>query len=260
MKLTWMGTNSLIIETAEDRIGIDPYVQLRGAENPNSPDDFRDIETFLITHGHFDHLMSVPELLQDRENEHTVFCTQTPAGTLDKYCADTDMVVRIEPGMQFSLGNIGVKVMQGKHIHFDARLIARTFLSPRVLRFGLNLPLVLWAFTHYPENGETLVYELTAEGKRIQILGSLGLHEEETYEPGADLLVMPYQGSSYLEQTADRILQVLQPKRVLLTHFDDAFPPLSGTVDLTGLRELMREKYPQIKVVRPKSGKSISLQ
>lgn len=68
-------------------------------------------------------------------------------------------------------------------------------------------------------------------------MGSLGLSENEDYQEGADLLCLPYQGSSTLEAHARKVLQRLKPKAVLLTHFDDAYPPVSDTVETEGLKE-----------------------
>ena len=61
MEITWFGTNSLLIEAEGERIGVDPFPELRGAENPNRTEDFQKADTILITHGHFDHLVFLPE-------------------------------------------------------------------------------------------------------------------------------------------------------------------------------------------------------
>ena len=57
MKITWLGTASVRIETEGERILFDPFVQLAGGENPNCIDDFWQDRTLFITHGHLDHLM-----------------------------------------------------------------------------------------------------------------------------------------------------------------------------------------------------------
>ena len=95
MKITWMGTNALLVEAAGKRILFDPFVELRGADNPNTIDDFMEEEIIFITHGHFDHLYVVPHLLENGSNEPTIFCTKTPAETLEKFCEDTGMNVSV---------------------------------------------------------------------------------------------------------------------------------------------------------------------
>ena len=47
--------------------------------------------------------------------------------------------------------------------------------------------------------------------------------------------------------------------RILLDHFDDAFPPVSEHVDTRRFKKLMDEEYPQIKVVKPTAGKTVVL-
>ena len=41
------------------------------------------------------------------------------------------------------------------------------------------------------------MYEVHAEGKRLQVMGSLGLQEDQEYPQGADLLILPFQGSEF---------------------------------------------------------------
>ena len=76
---------------------------------------------------------------------------------------------------------------------------------------------------------------------------------------GADLLILPYQGSCELEREAERFIERLRPKKILLTHFDNAFPPLSRSVDTRPLKRMMDEKYPEIAVVKPTYGKKVKI-
>ena len=254
---------------------IDPFVEMEGGQNPNCLEDFTGADTIFITHGHFDHLLFVPELLDTEAGEDgedcqngdekevssvpTVFCTRAAADTLEDLCENTDTVAVVSPGMEFRMRDVKVRVLKGKHIRFDRSLIRQTLCSARILKYFRNFLLIAWSVLQFKEHGETVVYELEAEGKRIQLMGSLGLDPSQTYRPGADLLVLPYQGSSFLEKEADQVIRTLQPRRILLSHFDDAFPPVSSSVDLRGLKRLMKEKYPQIQIVKPVAGRSIVL-
>lgn len=83
VKITWYGTASLSVETETSGILIDPFLTLRGSENHSTMEDFKSFDTILLTHGHVDHLVSIPKIMKQNE-ESVVFCTETPAETLEK--------------------------------------------------------------------------------------------------------------------------------------------------------------------------------
>ena len=260
MKITWYGTASVLLEAAGERILFDPFVQIRGGENPNSLDDFAGEKYICVTHGHLDHLMEVTEFL-DRESlvEATVYCGSVAANTLEEQGMDCSNVVLVCPGMQWRIGKMQIAVLNAKHSVPGPGLSFRTICSFRMLKYFWNAIFLASINKQFPEGGETFLYEVTAEGKRIQIMGSLGLDEKENYQTGADLLVLPFQGTGHLEQKAIEIVERLQPKRVMLDHFDDAIPPVSHSVDTRKFKKLMDQKYPAVQVVKPTAGKALEI-
>ena len=104
-----------------------------------------------------------------------------------------------------------------------------------------------------------MAFDVKAEHRELLILGSLALDPAETYPEGVDVLILPYQGNNDLPARAEEVLSRLRPKAVVLSHFDNAFPPMSRDVDLQPLKKLMAEKFPHIKVVKPTAGKAIEL-
>ncbi len=282
MKITWFGTASILIEPEaaqgdpDKRLLFDPFLEWAGGENPNSYEDFAGETNICITHGHLDHLYLIPAILEqplseEEENclqsggypfhgaDATVYCTQTPADTLASMVTDTSNIVLIRPGLRFSISDMDISVLPGKHTQFDLRLIRHTLLNPKLLRhFGTALK-IGYLHRHYPENKETVAYEIKCEGKRILLLGSLALREDYEYPTGADLLILPFQGRSNVAEAALKIVERLSPKRILLDHFDDAFPPISHSVDTRSFKRLMDQKYPHIQVVKPKAGKPVHL-
>ena len=255
IRITWKGTAAFVLEAAGERILFDPFVQIRGGENPGSIDEFLGEETIFITHGHFDHLCRVPQLLE--EGDATVFCTARPAKTLERYTQEMDQVAQIRVGDTIPIGGVKIRVLKGKHIEFQMKRIFDTMTPLRVLRHWRNMPFLLWANREFQEGDETVAFEIKAEGKTLLLLGSLALDERETYPTGADLLILPYSGNHDLVGEADRIIDRLRPRRILLSHFDDGFPPMSRSVDTSGLKRLIKEKWPQIQVAKPVKDKPV---
>ena len=59
------------------------------------------------------------------------------------------------------------------------------------------------------------------------------------YPTGADLMVLPYQGTSDLLTPAAAVIDRLKPRAVLLDHWDDAFPPVSSAVDTSDIHSAL---------------------
>lgn len=260
MKITWLGTASIRIEAEDERVLFDPFVQFIGGENPNCIEEFLEDETICVTHGHLDHLMEVTEFLEEESaGEATVFCGSVAADTLSKLVEDTSNVVRVEPGTCFRIGKISFKVWEGRHAKPGLKMRLKKLFSYRTVKYFRNALALGYLNLKFPERGQTLLYELRAEGKTVLVMGSLGLKEGVSYPEGADLLILPYQGSARLEQDALEVVERLKPKRIMLDHFDDAFPPVSDTVDTRSFKRLMDERYPQISVVRPVYKKTVEI-
>ena len=242
MKITWFGTASLAVETEKGRLLIDPFVPFRGSPTKVKPSDFAGYDAALVTHGHFDHIMSLPDL--EREYPMPIFCTRTPAATLIRLGVPRERIHVFAPGEPFEATGMRITPCQSRHIVFDKPLLRRTIFNRRMLRCAYNLPRAVRGFLRYPENGETVAFLIEGEGKRLMAMGSLNLAEGVAYPTDADLLALPYQGSSDLLTPALAIVERLKPKSVLLDHCDDAFPPVSADIDTSDIESALAGKLP----------------
>ena len=133
MKITWYGTASILLESEGERLLFDPFVELAGASNPNSLEDFVQETDICITHGHVDHLFFIPEILE--QADATVFATRAVMNTLEGWVEDTGCLVEVEPGYSWRQGNMRITVLKGKHTSFCAKTVFRKLLNPRLLRY-----------------------------------------------------------------------------------------------------------------------------
>ncbi|MDR3086156.1 MAG: hypothetical protein LBU47_07580 [Christensenellaceae bacterium] len=245
--LRWLGCATLLACLGGERFCFDPFLPLPGAENPLSQADFAGVKRFFLSHGHIDHRLGLPGLLQ---RGALVYSGALPQKGLLKAGVLEEKLRLIAAGERLSFGGVELCALRGSHVRFDAPLVLTTMLSPRMLRFRRNAAFLLRAQRHYPK-GETLAFELSHEGKRLQILGSLGLGGE--LRPGADCLVLPYQGRSDLPRAALPIVEALRPKALFLDHFDDAFPPLSRRVDPEPFLLQLKKRFPEIRAILPRA-------
>ncbi|MCC8082123.1 MAG: MBL fold metallo-hydrolase [Lachnospiraceae bacterium] len=260
MEITWYGTASIYIEVSGTSLLFDPFFKYlpEGYEadelRKQREKVFGTAANILITHGHLDHLSSVPTLY--RNKPCTVFVTDTPATTLTKQGFPKMKIHRIEPGNILQFPDVSVYVYQGKHIRFDAGLIMQKVFRlsswkqfPRLIHL-LNLN------RQYKENGEIVFYEIRADGKRVQIMGSADLADGMEYPAEADVLILPHQGRSDFDSHNDAIIKELKPKRVLLDHYDDAFPPLS---EMTSVDDFCRRMSVEVPTEKMLEGKRIKI-
>jgi L-ascorbate metabolism protein UlaG (beta-lactamase superfamily) len=233
MKLSWHGTASILLESDGYRIAFDPFLTIPLHETTCRRKlhaiKYRTAKSVLVTHGHFDHIMDIPRLYKDSDT--LIYATSTPCKTLMKRSMEREQLRVIIPGATFKLGNFTIRVYQGRHCRFDVGIILKTLFKPDSFLHLKRLMELVKLNRIYAENGETLFYEIEAEGKRIQLLGSMGLDLDTVYPTGADVLILPFQGTSNPARTVVPIINRLRPKRVCLDHYDNTFPPMSSHVD-----------------------------
>jgi len=256
MRLKWYGTATILLEQDGVQLLFDPFLSLNDNTFKPPIDELSKVDNILVTHGHLDHIVDIPVILGQGGDHAKVFCTATPRETLISKGVAEGNIQMISPGDCLVFDPFEVHVLKGKHILFDKRLIITTFFNPRMLRYRSNLKYMLKENKRCAEAGETVIYDIRVRDKRILLLGSMNLDEHTEYPKGVDLLILPLQGHSDIGKYAMRLIDHLQPKKILLDHFEDSFPPISSSVNTELFVSLMKNKYPGVPVICPRAGEA----
>lgn len=249
MRVTWYGTATIGIDDGESKILFDPFVRRNKKLEYSTPlEGFAGFDGVFITHGHFDHLYDVPRLTKVDKNV-TVYCTKTPAETLSRSGVPKNRVSVIEPGDTVEIGNFKITAYQSKHIKFDAGYILSVF--GRCTVFFPKLFYMFYHHLHMPENHEIVMYKIENGGKSILLSGSFGTVDGVEYPTDSDMFVLANGGNLSIPELTRPFIESTRPKRVLVDHFDDAFPPLTKRVCVEKFRDMMSETHPEIEFIIP---------
>lgn len=245
----WLGTAGFRIESDGIVILVDPYLSRSERARPVQdlrPADMADADFIFITHGHFDHIADVPEIVA--HSSASVYCSDVAARTLVKNGVPPARLNLLRRGDHIDPGGFRVDVETCRHIIFDHRLLLRT--APGVLREARSL---LPHVTGMP-SGPVLVYSFTYGGLTTMQLGSLGLKPEDL--PGRDLprpdiLFVPVQGHTDICRMAAQLAAAVRPRAVVPEHHDDFFPPVSRTVELEPFKRMVKRLLPECAYYEP---------
>ncbi|MCF0260499.1 MAG: hypothetical protein HUJ54_11635, partial [Erysipelotrichaceae bacterium] len=131
-----------------------------------------------------------------------------------------------------------IQVYSSRHIQFDDRLIKET--AVRVLKlkniakgavFGLKS--LIFSIT----DDDVFGFEITEGNRSLFLIGTGALRDDIEYPAGPDVFVLAYQGRSDLDAWCAPLIKRISPKRTILFHYDDAFPPISSRVRTERIRQ-----------------------
>ena len=246
MKITWYGAASLVMSEGGRSIAFDPFfctptgffTDKDASELPK--DVFSEVTDVFVTHGHFDHIYHLPKLSD--ESHFMIHCTQTPKKTLMRRGVPPERIEPAAASVTDTVSAFNVTAYGSRHCRYDFPVIIKTVFRKEFFKHPVHLARIIGAMVRFPEKGEILMYEVSCGGKRVQVLGSLGLDEHTDYPTDADILILPFQGRSHLDEYALGIVKRLKPRAVLLDHYDNAFPPVSDDIHTENFIKILSEK------------------
>lgn len=248
MRFRWLGTAGFEFNGNGKTLLIDPYLTRNPRAFPRQglrPDDFRHAEAVLVTHGHFDHIADVPEIV--RLSGCQVFASSSVCRILGWAGVPWRHLEPLRGGDRLHIGSFLVEAIPSRHVTFDTPLILET-----ALRCLTRLPELTGGFRSFiSPAGEVLGFLLHAEGKTFFHLGSAWLERRVMEGREVDFFLVPAQGRSDITSVAARLAAEVRPRVVVPHHHDDFYPPLSRSIDLDPFRRELEARIPGIRLLVP---------
>lgn len=256
MKITWYGTATIGIDDGKTKLLFDPFVRMNKKIETTPIEGFAGFDAVLITHGHFDHIYSIPELTEVDKNV-PIYCTETPKKTLMGKGVAEERFKTIRPDDVIEIGDFKIRVHRFRHIVFDPVYILT--VVPRCITMLPRLFRQAYMNKKMPEGGEIVAFEIEAEGKKIFLTGSFREYPHEVYPDDIDLLILANGGSIFVPEKTKGFIDRYLPKKIMVDHFDDAFPPVTREVSVERLRKMIKENHPDIEFIIPEICKAVEL-
>jgi len=236
--VTWLGVSTLLIDDGNSAVLTDGFFSRPGLRDVAlrrlrpSEERIRSclsragigrLSAVLPVHTHYDHALDsavVAEL-----TGAVLIGGESAANIARGQGMAEDRIVAAQPGVEMTLGDFGVTVVESRHCPPDR--------FPGVITGPVVPPARVGAY-RCGEAWSTLVKHRPS-GRRMLIEGSAGFrpgalqgHRAEVVYLGVGQLGM--QPRSYIEQYWEHSVRTVGARRVVLIHWDDFFRPLSAPV------------------------------
>lgn len=253
MRIKWYGTASLLVESNDTWLLIDPYLKNFNPKLYRVPvEEAAQADAAVITHPHLDHFCDIKAFLDAGLSR--VYVSQNGIDHAREQGIPVSDMVPLCAGEVLKIGNLTVRTYQSKHCKFDLWTVLGVALSPLTyFRFSKGVSLIK-ATKRYKITQDIYALEITDGEKTVMVLGSAGMDETQSYPTGADLFVFPYQGRTRMHRYLQKFLKVLRPKAVMADHFDNAFPPFTHTMNMKRFVPTVQNTLPNTTAFVPKEG------
>jgi L-ascorbate metabolism protein UlaG (beta-lactamase superfamily) len=235
VRVRWLGTAGFEISAGGTSILIDPYItRARLADCVLRPlaSDLAEIarvtpraDAIIVGHTHFDHALDVPTIAM--RTGATVFGSRSAVALCRASRVPETRLVNVErepgqPPFTAEVGPFKLRFAASAHSRF---LLGRVPF-PGEIQDCDHVPLR----TEKYRCGAVFRVEIEVMGRTIVHLGSAELVERVAPPKDVDLLLLCVAGWQSSDHFPERVARALDPRAVLLSHWDNFFTPLDTPV------------------------------
>lgn len=169
-------------------------------------------------------------------------------------------VIIIHKNGQIKTQNSTITVHPSLHVENNLGIVLLTALKI-LFTFQMHNAIKILKLHHkYLMGGDIVSFEINANDKTILIFGSAGFNNKMKIPKKVDILIWPFQGRTNMTKYSLPIIEKIKPKTIILDHFDNAFPPITGKVNTEKFVKVMTQKHPEIKIIVPKYKEKIIIE
>lgn len=250
MELTYYGCALITLKCGDFKLLLDPYFSRNPKTYSPEAEYFDDVDAVLITHGHFDHIDDLPALTERNPNL-PIYCTERVKKNLKTIGIKGGDFRLFKPGDSFKIGPLNVKSIKSVHIKYDFAYIALHAVSPDFYRRFFKSFKAAADLKRSPIDGECLEYLIEGDGESVLVAGSLGVDDTIKHPENVDVFVLPYNGRWIINKQMYDHVKRIKPKKIFMSHFDPAFPPMCLDAKPQRFVNFMRKMGENIDIIIP---------
>lgn len=248
--ISYLGTNTLLIEDSRTRILIDPFFTRcssplglpimfdvirpdeKAIENGLKASNIDSADAILVTHTHYDHALDIPPIA--KLTGATVYGTESARNVALGGGLPEDRIVEICAGSKFRIGDFQIETMMSKHVPLP--LIVSPFIgSGTVIGKPISPPVRASRFSE----GGVLCFRMKHPTGKLLIYGAGPLIDYDG-DYSADVAVVAVGGlvlkaRGYTRRLYNNCIRPTNARKIYISHWDDftkpleePLPPLAG--------------------------------
>jgi len=254
--ITYLGTNTLLIEDNGTRILIDPFFTRcssplglpimfdvirpdeKAIENGLKVSKIDSADAILVTHTHYDHALDIP--LIAKMTGATVYGTKSAKNVVLGGGLPENRIVEIGAGAKFRIGDFQIETMISKHVPLP--LIVSPFIGAGTT---IDKPITPPVRASEFSEGGVLCFLIKHPAGKLLIFGS-GPLVEFSGDYSADVALVAVGGlvlkaRGYTRRLFKNYLRPANARKILISHWDDFTKPLEEPLPpITGYNRTMR--------------------